>query len=58
MRNRQQPFRPSAANDRVEPDTVIEVLCCARSQHKNCGGSEKFDAALQRMLRPFMQVAA
>jgi hypothetical protein len=47
-----------AAKVGSEPNLKIRDSRCVRSQHKNCGGSEKFDAALQRAMRPFIQVAA
>tara|TARA_R110002095_G_scaffold80204_1_gene68889 strand:- start:578 stop:841 length:264 start_codon:yes stop_codon:yes gene_type:complete len=54
----EQPFRLRAANSLEEPDPVIVILCCARTQHEECGTSERTFAAAQRDKRSFMQSAA
>lgn len=51
-------FICEAANGRREPDSTIVILCCARSQHRIFCTRANIRDALQRMLRPFVQVAA
>ena len=56
--DRDRSFIPAAMSDGFEPDPVIVILCCARTQHEECGTSERTFAAAQRDKRSFMQSAA
>ncbi|WP_411052945.1 hypothetical protein [Tritonibacter sp. SIMBA_163] len=46
-------FAAAPPHVHLEPNPVIVIMCCARSQRKKYGMSEKVIAALQRKNLPF-----